>query len=115
MDFFATAAHGTEPALRDELRELAFPALRADRAGVHFSGRDRLDGARACLLSRIAVRIHLPLGSFDAPNEKALYGGVRGLDLAPYLTPRHTLAISAVTQAWCGCQQSQSVASASVA
>jgi len=98
MDFFATAAHGTEPALRDELRELGFRAVRADRGGVHFSGRDRLDGARACLLSRIAVRIHLPLGSFDAPNEKALYGGVRGLDLAPYLTPRHTLAISAVTQ-----------------
>ena len=34
MRFFATAAKGTEPALRDELRELRLPRVRADRGGV---------------------------------------------------------------------------------
>ena len=36
--FFATAAKGTEGALRDELRELRLPRVRADRGGVHFGG-----------------------------------------------------------------------------
>ena len=30
MRFFATAAKGTEPALRDELRELRMPGVRAE-------------------------------------------------------------------------------------
>ena len=33
--FFATAAKGTEPLLRDELNELGLPRVRADRGGVH--------------------------------------------------------------------------------
>lgn len=98
MDFFATAAHGTEPALRDELKEHGFRAVRADRGGVHFAGEDLLEGARACLLSRVAVRVLLRVGSFPAGDERALYAGVRGLDLSAHLTPRQTLAISAVSQ-----------------
>ena len=38
MRFFVTAAKGTEPALRDELRELRLPRVRADHGGVHFEG-----------------------------------------------------------------------------
>lgn len=94
MDFFATAAKGTEGALRDELRELRLRGVRADRGGVHFSG-DPQDGWRACLWSRIAMRVLAPLGSFEAPTAEALYDGVRALDWSPFLTPRQTLAVSA--------------------
>ena len=41
MKLFASAAKGTEPALRDELRELRFRGVRADRGGVHFEGDQR--------------------------------------------------------------------------
>ena len=68
MKFFATAAKGTEPALRDELRELRFASVRADRGGVHFEGPVS-EGYRACLWSRIALRVLTPLATFDAPDE----------------------------------------------
>jgi 23S rRNA G2445 N2-methylase RlmL len=94
MDFFATAAKGTEPALRDELRELRFRGVRADRGGVHFTGEIE-DGWRACLELRTAVRVLLFLAEFEAPSGDALYQGVRSIDWAPYFTPRHTLAVRA--------------------
>ena len=36
--FFATAAKGTEGVLRDELKELRIPRVKATRGGVHFGG-----------------------------------------------------------------------------
>ena len=93
MKFFATAAKGTEPALRDELRELGFEGVRADRGGVHFEG-EMLEGRRACLWSRIAIRVLSPLASFPAPEERAYYEGVHAIDLDSVLTPKHTLVVS---------------------
>ena len=93
MQFFATAAKGTEPALRDELRELGFEGVRADRGGVHFEG-EMLEGRRACLWSRIAIRVLSPLASFPAPEERAYYDGVHAIDLDSVLTPKHTLVVS---------------------
>jgi 23S rRNA G2445 N2-methylase RlmL len=95
--FFATAAKGTEPALRDELRELRFRGVRADRGGVHFEG-DAEEGFRACLWSRIAVRLLTPLASFDAPHERAFYDAVRVVDLSEVLTPKQTLIVSAAVR-----------------
>jgi putative N6-adenine-specific DNA methylase len=92
--FFATAAKGTEVALRDELRELGFRGVRADRGGVHFDGFDG-EGWRACLELRIAMRILKRVGTFEAPSGEALYEGVRALEWARYLSPRHTLAVRA--------------------
>lgn len=94
MRFFATAARGTEGALRDELRALRLPRVRADRGGVHFEG-ELPDGMRACLHSRIAMRVLQELATFDAGSEQALYDGVRAIDWSEHLTPRHTLAVSA--------------------
>jgi putative N6-adenine-specific DNA methylase len=94
VQFFATAAKGTEPALRDELRELRFRAVRADRGGVHFEG-DLSEGYRACLWSRIAVRVLEPRRTFDAPNERALYDAVRALSLDDVLDFEKTLVVSA--------------------
>ena len=98
MRFFATAANGTEPALRDELRELRLPGIRADRGGVHFEG-DLPHAARACLWSRIAVRILMEVGSFDARDESALYEGTRHVGWTEWVTPRTTLAVRASCRA----------------
>jgi putative N6-adenine-specific DNA methylase len=94
MQFFATAAKGTEPALRDELRELRFAGVRADRGGVQFEG-DRRAAYRACLWSRIALRVLEPLVTFDAPDEGRLYAGVRGVELEHVLDASRTLVVSA--------------------
>ena len=94
MKLFATAAAGTEGVLRDELRAHRFRAVKADRGGVHFEG-DLLEGARACLWSRVAMRVQAELGSFDARGEAGLYEGVRSLDWSPWVSPRHTIAVSA--------------------
>src|SRR3954468_1724835 len=95
---FATAARGTEVALRDELRDLKFKGVRADRGGVHFAAADLGEVGRACLESRIAVRVLVPLEEIDARDEDALYDGVRGIDWAPYFTPHHTLAVSSTSR-----------------
>jgi 23S rRNA G2445 N2-methylase RlmL len=92
--FFATAAKGTEPALRDELRELRLRGVRADRGGVHFEG-PLADAARACLWSRVAARILLEVSTFDAPDGDALYDGARAIDWNAWMTPRTTLAVRA--------------------
>ncbi len=94
LRFFATAAKGTEPALRDELRAMRFWHVRADRGGVHFEGA-LADGMRACLHSRIAMRVLLERGRFAAKGEQALYDGVRALGWNDHVTPRHTVAVSA--------------------
>ncbi len=94
MRFFATAAKGTEPALRDELRELRFARVRADRGGVHFEG-ELADAARACLWSRVGVRILLEVASFDASDAGTLYGGAHAVDWRAWMTPRTTLAVRA--------------------
>jgi putative N6-adenine-specific DNA methylase len=93
MRYFATAAKGTEPGLRDELRELGFDGVRADRGGVHFEGEPS-EGMRACLWSRIAIRVLSPLSSFPAPDERAYYEAVHAIDLEPVLSPKHTLVVS---------------------
>ena len=91
---FATAARGTEGALRDELRELGFRGVRADRGGVHFGGNLR-EGLRACLELRTAIRVLWELARFDAPDGDALYEGVRSVDWTEFLSPRLTLAVRA--------------------
>lgn len=98
MNFFATAAKGTEAALRDELVELEFSGVRADRGGVHFAG-PRREAYRACLWSRIAVRVLEPIGQFDCPNEDALYEGVSACDFEQVLSPKQTLSVSAACRA----------------
>lgn len=93
MRFFATAAKGTEPALRDELRELRFEGVRADRGGVHFEG-ETAEAWRACLWSRVAIRVLAPLDSFPVPDERGYYEAAHAIDLDSVLTPRHTLVVS---------------------
>jgi 23S rRNA (guanine2445-N2)-methyltransferase / 23S rRNA (guanine2069-N7)-methyltransferase len=91
--FFATCPKGLEYLLRDELAALGCEAHEA-LAGVRFSG-DLEAGYRACLESRLASRILLPLCEFDAIDAETLYAGVRGVDWSEHLAPDATLAIDA--------------------
>ncbi len=90
--FFATCPKGLEYLLRDELRALGADDVREARAGVHFRGT--LETAlRACLWSRLASRILLPLGEFEAADDAAVYAGVQAIDWSEHLMADGTLAV----------------------
>ena len=92
--FFATCPKGLEYLLRDELVALGAEDVREALAGVHFAGT--LETAyRACLWSRLASRVLLPLAEFDAATDDALYSGVQAIDWSKHLGPRATLAVDA--------------------
>lgn len=92
--FFATAAKGTEGALRDELKELRVPLVKATRGGVYFGG-DMQSALRVCLHSRIAARVLQRQTSFDARDPDALYDGVREVPWERVLDAGRTLAVDA--------------------
>ncbi len=97
IEFYASAAPGTEEAVRDELSELGFQRVRLNRGGVPFFG-PWPEGWRACLQCRTAQRVMAVLGRFPAAGPEALYEAVRAVDWANCLSPRHTLAVSAFVQ-----------------
>ncbi|MGH8184114.1 MAG: bifunctional 23S rRNA (guanine(2069)-N(7))-methyltransferase RlmK/23S rRNA (guanine(2445)-N(2))-methyltransferase RlmL [Rhodanobacteraceae bacterium] len=91
--FFATCPKGLEYLLRDELAALGTDAHEA-LAGVRFEG-DLESAYRACLESRLASRILMPLAEFEAADADALYAGVQAIDWAQHLAPDAMLAIDA--------------------
>jgi len=95
MKFFATAAKGTERALADELAELSMERLRVQPGGVSFSGRWEA-AWRACLHSRIAVRILHPVADTRCRGERDLYDAVRDVEWEEHVSAHTTLAVSAV-------------------
>lgn len=96
MNFFATTAKGMEPLLAAELRDGAATDVVERRAGVAFAGGLEV-AYRACLWSRVANRILLPLASFDAPTPEALYVGVRAIAWADHIGRGRTLAVDCST------------------
>jgi 23S rRNA (guanine2445-N2)-methyltransferase / 23S rRNA (guanine2069-N7)-methyltransferase len=92
--YFATCAKGLEYLLVDELAALGAINPREALAGVHFEG-DLALAYRACLWSRLASRILLPLAEFDAPEDTALYHAVRAIDWSAHLSEHGTLAVDA--------------------
>jgi 23S rRNA (guanine2445-N2)-methyltransferase / 23S rRNA (guanine2069-N7)-methyltransferase len=93
--FFATASAGTEDLLADELQTLELRGVRVGRGGVRFTG-DIGDAMRACLWSRIAMRVLLPLADFAAADADALYAGARDVRWEEYLDETRTFAVDAV-------------------
>jgi putative N6-adenine-specific DNA methylase len=67
---------------------------------VHFEG-ELIDAARACLWSRVAVRVLLEVASFDSPDEAALYAGARAVEWHEWMTAKTSLAVRAT------CRQSR--------
>ena len=94
--YFATCPKGMEYLLRDELVAIGASDVREALAGVHFSGT--LETAyKACLWSRLASRILLPLAEFDAADDDALYRGVQAIDWSQHLAAHATFAVDAGT------------------
>src|SRR5262245_29798876 len=85
-----------EALLADELRALGGEAVEERRAGAAFAGSLEV-AYRACLWSRVASRVLLPLGAFPAPDERALYEGVRSIRWRDHVGPGRTIAVDAAT------------------
>ena len=95
-NYFATCPKGLEYLLRDELVAMGAQDVREALAGAHFSGT--LETAyRACLWSRLASRILLPLADFEAVDDDALYRGVQTIDWSTHLAAHGTLSVDAGT------------------
>lgn len=92
LSFFATAPKGLEQLLAEELTSLGAATVTETRAGVAFTGS--LETAyRACLWSRLASRILLPLATFGAASPEELYDGVRALDWSQQMAFNGSLAV----------------------
>ena len=90
--FFVTAAAGTADLLAAELAALGIEAAREVQGGVACEGE--LAGAyRACLESRIGLRVLWQLARFPAEGADALYAGVREIDWLAQLAADGTLAV----------------------
>ena len=91
-EFFATAPRGLEDLLATELNSIGLADVRPTRGGVSFTGE--LDSAyRACLWSRIANRVLLPLASFTAEDDHGLYDGASAIDWQKHMAPDCSLAV----------------------
>lgn len=91
-EFFATVPKGIEALLAEELRSLNAKEVVQTRAGVSFKGTIAT-AYRACLWSRLASRILLPLTSFRASNPAELYDGARSVSWKNHIAVQGTLAV----------------------
>jgi 23S rRNA (guanine2445-N2)-methyltransferase / 23S rRNA (guanine2069-N7)-methyltransferase len=92
MKFFAATPKGMEELLVDELKTLGAQNVEKARAGAMFEGTVET-AYRACLWSRIANRIFLPLKTFPAPTQEKLYAGVKSIRWSDHLTTEQTFAV----------------------
>ena len=94
-DFFATCPKGLEYLLVDELQALGASEVHEALAGAHFRGE--LDaGYRACLWSRLASRILMPVAEFAVEDGDALYAGALDIDWSQHLDVDASFAVDAV-------------------
>ena len=91
---YVTSPPGMGALLAREVEELGVPVLREMKGGVYVEKSIEV-GYRLCLWSRIANRALWPLASFAAPNEEALYDGVKAIEWEAHLSPQGTLAVDA--------------------
>ncbi|PWV61657.1 bifunctional 23S rRNA (guanine(2069)-N(7))-methyltransferase RlmK/23S rRNA (guanine(2445)-N(2))-methyltransferase RlmL [Plasticicumulans acidivorans] len=104
--YFATAPKGVEPLLAAELRALGAADVREARGGVSFAGELAV-AYRACLWSRTANRILLPLAHIAAGDADALYAGIAALPWEQHLDPQGTLAVDFVSSGTSGIRHTQ--------
>ncbi|MBB1074181.1 bifunctional 23S rRNA (guanine(2069)-N(7))-methyltransferase RlmK/23S rRNA (guanine(2445)-N(2))-methyltransferase RlmL [Rhodoferax sp. 4810] len=100
MKFFVTTARHLEALLTSELCELGLKTAHETRAGAHLTG-NLTDAYRACLWSRVANRVLLPLAQFTATDAEALYAGTDSIDWSAHFSPAQTFAVQV------DCAQSQ--------
>jgi 23S rRNA (guanine2445-N2)-methyltransferase / 23S rRNA (guanine2069-N7)-methyltransferase len=92
MKFFAATPKGMEELLVDELKALGAQNVEKARAGAMFEGTVET-AYRACLWSRIANRVFLPLKTFPAATQEKLYAGVKSIKWSDHFTNDQTFAV----------------------
>ena len=92
--YFATAPKGMSDLLAAELTQLGATGVAETRAGARFEGPLEM-AYRACLWSRLANRILLPIATFPADSPEALYAGVRSINWSEHMRVDQTLAVDA--------------------
>ncbi len=94
--FFATSPKGLELLLVEELRSLGAENPAEKLAGVEFYGS--LETAyKACLWSRLANRILMPLIQIPASTPEELYAGVQTISWDEHLNPESTLSVNFIS------------------
>ncbi|MFN2327636.1 MAG: bifunctional 23S rRNA (guanine(2069)-N(7))-methyltransferase RlmK/23S rRNA (guanine(2445)-N(2))-methyltransferase RlmL [Chromatocurvus sp.] len=91
-EFLALCPRGVGSLLTHELATLGATGVRETPAGVFFSG-SRATLYRACLWSRLANRILLPLADFDATDPDALYQGLREIPWPELFSAQRSFAV----------------------
>ncbi|BFM16426.1 bifunctional 23S rRNA (guanine(2069)-N(7))-methyltransferase RlmK/23S rRNA (guanine(2445)-N(2))-methyltransferase RlmL [Maricurvus nonylphenolicus] len=92
QQYFATCPKGLESLLLQELQGLGMDNLRETVAGVYFE-TDLKGAYSACLWSRLANKILMPLGRFDVGSQDDLYQAARSIDWQEHLNPHGTLLV----------------------
>ncbi len=90
--WFAACPKGLETLLAAELAAMGATATRETVAGVYFTGPVAL-AYRACLWSRLANRILLPLARLEAADGDTLYRQLLGVDWGSLFGPQQSFAI----------------------
>lgn len=94
MEFYASCPEGFESALADELKRLGLSHVRRLKGRATFEG-ELEEGYRACLWSRLASRVFVVLGRFEAQDADELYDGVYDIAWETIIRPGATIAITA--------------------
>ena len=94
MEFYASCPEGFESALADELKRLGLSHVRRLKGRATFEG-ELEEGYRACLWSRLASRVFVVLGRFEAQDADELYDSVYGIAWESIVRPGATIAITA--------------------
>jgi 23S rRNA (guanine2445-N2)-methyltransferase / 23S rRNA (guanine2069-N7)-methyltransferase len=92
MQFFASCPPGVADLTAAELRDCGATQTRELKLGVQFEGP--LEAAyRACLWSRTASRVLMPVATFAASTPESLYEGVGAIDWSEHVASAGTIAI----------------------
>lgn len=92
LSFFATCPKGLESLLLDEIRTMGASKVKETVAGVHFEGGLPL-AYRACLWSRLANRVLMPVATEECHSADDLYKAVKAIDWNQHLSLDGTFAI----------------------
>ena len=90
--FFSTCPKGIEGLLKLEYEQLGFDDVRETVAGVYFT-TDLKGAYRACLWSRLANKVLMPLGSFAIDSAEELYDAAASVTWQDYLRGNGTLLV----------------------
>jgi 23S rRNA (guanine2445-N2)-methyltransferase / 23S rRNA (guanine2069-N7)-methyltransferase len=92
MQIFVSCPPGVADLTAAELRSCGATQISEFKLGVQAEGSLEV-AYRACLWSRTASRVLLPLGTFPAATQEQLYEGISSIEWQEHIKPNGTLAI----------------------